>query len=157
LAESLEAKPQRTLREQREIHGIYEDVLRQAPNRHDIRRRQAKVALTLGRYGDAIEHINRLLTEASAEDSELEHLLASCYVLKNDDEQAVEWYQKAIEHDPKQVTSYVALAEILRTRLKDPARADLVMEQLVQRNQDNAQARLARAKYLQQRGSAEDE
>jgi tetratricopeptide (TPR) repeat protein len=156
-ADALESKDRRTAAEQRQLFADYEYVLLREKDRHDVRRRQVQAALNIGRVKDAITHLDYLLQEAFPNDGELEQLLASCYERQRDYEQAVRWYQKAIEHAPNAVPAYVGLARVLQTHQYQPEQADQVMEDLVDKNPDNAEARLARANHLRMRGGPIEE
>src|SRR5207302_4956931 len=56
-----------------------EEVLHRDPERHDVRRKVAELAMRLGRLGSAVEQLKKLLDEVSPQDAELEGLLGQCY------------------------------------------------------------------------------
>jgi len=124
-----------------------EKALRAQPERHDVRRALVPLAMRLGRHTDARDHLNILLAAIPA-DSELEELQARCAAATTQFAEAVDWYERAVRHDPQRVDCYVERARLLRRRLNRPADADRVMDQLVEVNPRSLPARLARARYL---------
>jgi tetratricopeptide (TPR) repeat protein len=132
-----------------------EKVLRAEPRRDDLRRMYIRLALERRRFGDARMQVQVLLKEAP-EDGELEHLLGRCAEGAKDYRQAATWYEKACEHAPAQVESYVRLAGLHRRRLDQPQQADQVMDEMVAANESSFQAYLARARYRKEYGTPED-
>ena len=126
---------------------VLEQVLRRDPKRDDVRRKLVKVEMGVGRFTDAREHLDLLLKGAGSDDGELEALLGRCQEAAGQFAKAVPTYQKAIQHGPGQMETYVRLARLLRQRLDQPARADQVMDELVKANSDSARAHLARGRY----------
>lgn len=58
--------------------AVFEQVLIREPGRADIRRRVAKLAVELGRFDDAVHHLNLLSAELS-DDGEIQELFARAY------------------------------------------------------------------------------
>ena len=136
---------------------VLEDVLRRDPSRDAVRRQLVDLAMDsrLQRYTDAQKNLEKLL-ESTPENGELELLSGRCSEATGQYREAAAQYEKAIQHTPQQVEAYVRLADLLRRRLSQEkaaevaARADRVMDQLVEANPDNAPAYLARWQYRQQ-------
>ena len=151
---------------------ILERALRLEPSARDVRRQTAELAMNLGRYSSAQNHLVTLLgtsepsgggdddvkskpndREWKPVDGELEYLIAFCSEAEGAHAAAARWYRRAIAHDPQHIDSYVRLAWILRSRLDDPARADKVMDAseikngLIAANGESARALLERAFY----------
>jgi tetratricopeptide (TPR) repeat protein len=140
----------KNIKERHKVFELLDEVLRKEPERRDVRERQVRLALELGRYdpgrnADAAFHLEYLLRQPSAKDSEWEELLGRCYEAKGEYSKAVIWYEKAIKHAPQRLESYRALSQMLRYRLKQEERANKVLDDLVQANGQAPQAYLARA------------
>jgi tetratricopeptide (TPR) repeat protein len=136
------------LRQARPASRSLETALRLAPDREDLRKRLAQLDLLLGRFGDAREHLQRLLKSSSTDDALWEQL-GICQAGGGDDRAAVESFQKAIQLDPGRCGRYVIVAALLR-RLDRPQEADEWMEKLVAKNPESPQAHFLRARYLRQ-------
>jgi cellulose synthase operon protein C len=150
LARALGSKANKTLKDQKRIFEIYEAILREEPENHDLRRQAVDIALGMRRFNDALEHLGALLKGPCANDGRLEQLSAFCRAAKNDNDRAVTLYLRAITHAPAHRASYVQLAE-LYTRMDKVKEADRVMLRLVNENKNDYRAHLARARYLGQR------
>jgi tetratricopeptide (TPR) repeat protein len=137
----------RTPRDRLQPFLVLEQALRRQPTRHDLRRRLVEITMELGRYSDARAHIEALLNGAAPDDADLERRLARCYIVAGEAAKADASLEKAIGHKPDQVEDYVALADLRRTRLGQPERADAVMEALVEKNDGSFRAHLARWRY----------
>src|SRR5205809_1976051 len=92
-----------------------QQVLVREPQRQDIRRHLVRLATSLGRFTDAREHLEILL-KSSSDDAELEQLLGQSEEANGQYSKAAAWFQKAIEHAPDQIDSYVRRAHLLRHR-----------------------------------------
>jgi tetratricopeptide (TPR) repeat protein len=143
------------------VFKVFEEVLKKDPTRRDIRERQARLAMELGRgdvgrFNDAVYHLEILLQEPSGKQGEWEDLLARCYDVKGEYAKAVSYFEKAIGHAPQQVPSYVGLAQVLRERLKQPERADKILDDMVRANDQSHVAHLARALERLKAGAKED-
>ena len=134
-----------------------EQVLRREPERQDLRRKVARIAIDLGRFADAREHL-RLLLKSSPDDGELELLLGRCEEGNDHFTEAASWYEKARKHAPEQIDGHVRLAYLLRNRLDQPEGADRVMDEMVKANEKSKQlfrSYLERARYRKQFGLAD--
>jgi len=135
--------------------GILERALFRDSELRDVRRRVVEIMMTSEppRFEDAKGHLERLL-RSSAEDAELHLLLGRCEEDAGNFREAVEHYETAKSLEPGRVDAYARLAELLRTRLSNPDRADRVMNArevedggLIAENGKSAPAYLARAQY----------
>lgn len=143
LLEKASTKP----RDQLRAFLVLEKAVRSSPERHDVRREVVRLAMALGRPGDARDHLN-VLVEAFPEDSGLAELQAKCFASTAHFAEAADWYARAIKHGPERVDCYVERARLLRRRLQKPEEADRVMDQLVHANPRSGAAFLARGRYL---------
>src|SRR5262249_15758701 len=119
---SLDKKPGRTADDIRQAFDNFQFVFGAEPEQDDIRPRQVDLALETRQPHEAIIHIQKLLDGSHKNDGRLEQLLAMCYVLRGDNDQAIRYYEKAIDHDPLTLTSYIQLANLYLTRRKEPAK-----------------------------------
>ncbi len=129
-----------------------ERVLRQQPEREDVRRRLATAAMTLRRHGDARDHL-LLLVEAHPEDADLMDQLGQCEEGTTRFAEAALCYERSIRQAPQRLETATRLAALLRKRLQRPEDADRVMTALVEANPTATAAYLARARYRQQHGA----
>ena len=83
-------------------------------------------------------------SKAFPKDAELAHLLGQCYEANAQYPQAVAYLTQAVKQDPKQIRSYVLLADVLARRLDDSRQADSIMDDLIKANGKSAEAYLAR-------------
>lgn len=133
----------------RHVFTVYENVLRNDQTREDIRRRQIDNAIRLKRYSDALAHVN-ILRQTHPMDGGLDYQAGLCLEKLSDFERAAEAWEAAIEHDPSQVAAWAGLASLYQMELDQPDRAEVLIQDLVERNGDRAAAWLARAKYHQE-------
>ena len=123
-----------------------EGALRQDSARDDVRRRLVEVAMSLERYPDARHHLEILL-KASDDNGELYVLLARCQAATGEDRDAAGTLKRAIEKDPGRLDAYSLLAALLDDRLKDPAGATRVLDEMVANNSDTARAFVIRGTH----------
>jgi tetratricopeptide (TPR) repeat protein len=132
---------------------VLEQVLRRQPERLDLRRRVVILAIDQYRSREAISHLEKLLATApAAERGELEHLLGWCQDAEGNYEAAAAAFQRAVQHAPGQIKSYVLLAEVLQERLVRPLDAGKALDAMVAANAGSSEALLARARFLQAKG-----
>jgi tetratricopeptide (TPR) repeat protein len=132
--------------------AVYEQVLLRDPERVEIRRRIAKLAVDVKDFALAHTHL-----EGLEEDAEIKSLLAQCFAAEKDYTKAAKYFEESIDGDPHRVENYVLLAEILRVRLDQRDEADNTMKELlVKNNPTSSKAYLERAKYQQRYPQASD-
>jgi len=145
----------------RRAYELLERVLRHEPQRTDVRRELAELAVRGGRYSDARDHLDRLLI-AFPDDSELLELLATCQLRQDEDEEAARTLETAIENGrkntPQRVRLYGYLAALLRdpNRLDQPDEAAAWMDRVVEENPDSAEAHVLRGNYVRLFGEIDD-
>jgi tetratricopeptide (TPR) repeat protein len=135
---------------------VLEQVVARDPERQDMRRLLARVAMDLDRPEVALEHLNHLHA-ALPEDGGVDALLGQCHEVQEHYADAAVCYWQAMKHEPTQRDSYVRLATLLRRPDRarwappaaDPDQAlkkdpDAVLGLLVSRNGNDWQALLAR-------------
>lgn len=133
--------------------ALLETALRQDPDRIDVRRRVAEIAIQLGRYSDAKEHLELLRDQLrhggeTQDDPELLELLGRCYVASGEDAAAVDAFQKTIEIAPDRLEAYLRLAAVLQRRLNRAQEADQWIRKLVEANPDSHRAHLFYGGYV---------
>ncbi|HWB10156.1 MAG TPA: tetratricopeptide repeat protein [Pirellulales bacterium] len=116
-----------------------EQVLRREPTRDDIRRELVDVAMRIGRFTDARDHLEQYLLKTDRNDAQLLNLLGTCYDKLGDSAAAAKQFESAIEAHPESLESYVSLAR-LYTRSKEPDLAEKVLEGLVENNRGSDRA-----------------
>jgi tetratricopeptide (TPR) repeat protein len=109
-----------------------EHVVSQDPQRHELRKPLARVAIELGRLDLARSHLD-VLAKALPGDGEVQFLCGQWHeaqAARKDTRAArVEFtrarkcYEQAITRSPKKITYYVRLASLFRHRLDDPKQA----------------------------------
>ena len=151
-AASLPSKQQ-----QFEALQIYASIIRRNPGDNDVRRKQMELKVAMGRFHDdrggaAEEDLKTLLkADESENDGKLLFLMGRCCEEGKNDEAAVTWYRKAIEHNaPQQIEAYQRLATLLRGQLNQPTDADQAIEEMVQSAPKNYLVYLERGRYRRQ-------
>jgi predicted Zn-dependent protease len=129
---------------------VLDGVLRNAPDRDDLRRRAAEIALSLG--PDLTEDIKRhlkVLIDAHPKDGELESLYADLYLMQAQFPEAEKKLELAATKQPDLFAAYVRRALLLRERLNRPEEADRVVEEMLKHGENSkaARAHLAAAAY----------
>jgi len=163
-------------------YNTLEEALRRNPGNSDLRRKLAEFQVRIGRSVDAREHLERLKLELdqsgggrptpddprSDEAIGIQLLLARSHYGSGDVEEAARLAAELIGYDvalrqfdprlPVSATTdaYVFLASILLERLNDRAAADEVLQELIRRRGDDADAWLAMARWLRQSGKADE-
>ncbi|MCS7239290.1 MAG: tetratricopeptide repeat protein [Thermoguttaceae bacterium] len=132
-------------------YGVLERVLRTDADRTEVRHRLVDVALQIGRYRDAKEHIEFLQRGQKQEDIELLEKLAQCEVGLGNYPQAEALFRKVIAKSPHRPETYVQLAELLDRRLGRPDEAQGVLDELVAKMPHSCTAWALRADYLRSR------
>lgn len=129
---------------------LYERVLREAPQREDVRRKLMDLALRLNRHGDAQIHVKALL-EKSPNESDLWHKLGVCQIGQNKLDEARTSLERAVTADPQNIRACELLVDLLvrQMNLADTGREWL--DKLVRANPLKAEAYLVRANFWRSR------
>jgi tetratricopeptide (TPR) repeat protein len=134
-----------------------EDALLHAPERTDLRRRSIDIALKLGNYNIAAQHLD-LLLQGDPNNGVLEGLRAQCYEATGDFKEARKHYENALRLARLDLDNYSRLAYLLRQHAQKALvkernidqvyhRADDVMEDMIQENKTSYEAWLRHAHY----------
>src|SRR5208337_2381938 len=138
---------------------VHEEALRYNPGDPELERRCADLALELGRYKEAQSHLASLLEKAEndtqsqpapAAQAELEDLLGQCSRGLTLYEDAEQWFEKSVQHDPSRLACYDRLARLRRTELRRIEAADGTIRDLVARNSQAGRAYIYRWRYAQE-------
>ncbi|MDA1014439.1 MAG: VanZ family protein [Planctomycetota bacterium] len=140
-----------SIKKKRRVFMIFEDVLREDPILHDIRRRQAELAIEIDRINDAEAHL-RILRQSFPEDGHLDYIAGRCAERSKDDNSAIAAYRAAIEHDAGQLDAFNRLARLLHAHDHADETAAVLADMLVM-NPKSAEARVIRGKFRQEFGS----
>ena len=130
-----------------------EKAIRIEPDRNDVRRRLVELAMQLGRFSDAIDHLQKHLLKSFPDESELLDQLARCQIAKSDYTDAEASLNKSIEKQPKRLEPYFMLAVVLNEKLERTADADAIIKKMVDENSENYRAYLLRAQWQLQKTS----
>jgi tetratricopeptide (TPR) repeat protein len=132
--------------------AAYEQALYHEPSRQDVRRRLALLALRLGWYTEAQQHLEILLRDHPGQ-GDLEAALGRCEEEAGDYPRAVASYQRAVRDAPKQIEAYVRLAALLQYRLDQPENGSRVLDALLRNNDQSAEAYWTRAVHRMSHGA----
>jgi tetratricopeptide (TPR) repeat protein len=106
--------------------------------------------LELGVAAEARKHAE-ILVRSNPERGDLQLMLAECLEAEGEYDAAAEVYANAITHDPHLTDAYVRMASLCFQRFNQVARAEEVMDRLVESNPESARAFLERGRYRLQR------
>jgi tetratricopeptide (TPR) repeat protein len=126
---------------------LYERVLREAPEREDVRRRLVDICVRLGRYGDGMIHAKALLDRAPNE-SPLWEQLGVCQAGLNQPDEARASFEKAVAVDSARIRGYELLIDLLGRQLSRPDEAKVWADRMVAANPKVADAYIVRARFL---------
>jgi tetratricopeptide (TPR) repeat protein len=160
LAEQQDAKFEDVNMAWQQLEGTVRDRrLAARPETKELRRSLAEIFGRVGRYQDALDHLDTLI-ENDPKDAELRVLRVGYLIQAGNSDKAVEEAYELIGYDkesdtfdpekakaPGEVDVYANLAGILRVKQDAPELADRVMERLIEVNPDSAKAYLARGQY----------
>ena len=141
----------------RRATDAYEKAVRLAPDRPEPRRKLVDFLIEDGNLPDARVHLEAL-TRQTPDDPTLPWLLGQCEEEAGRYREAADQFERARVAQPTRIEVYVRLANLLRRRLNDPARADAVMDAVEEKagvvatNSGSAAAYLARAAYRETYG-----
>jgi cellulose synthase operon protein C len=153
----LREKLARTPRQLFALLDLFERVLRNDPDQHEIRYKTVRLLMQARRWGDALDHLSKLeLAETKdSELGELNFLMGECKEGQGKHPEAVESLRVAINCDKTRMDAYALRAWIRRTHLdqamtpedlnKDSA--DLTIEKMVEENADNPMAYILRIRH----------
>ena len=94
---------------------VLNKVLYRTPDRLDVRRQVVRLAMDLGRYGDARDDIEHYLRPAFPNDGELSKWMGSCYQAAGKYREARHAYEDAVRESPHDLDAYSLLVQLLRT------------------------------------------
>jgi tetratricopeptide (TPR) repeat protein len=125
---------------------VFEKVVAADPSRADVRRRLAVLAAEVGVWDLAEKHLT-VLCAAAPKDPELARLCGNCREAAGDYDAAQNLYRTAIDDDAAYLPGYLALARLLRDRLRSTAESDEVLRRMLSANAGSAEAYIARIGY----------
>jgi tetratricopeptide (TPR) repeat protein len=123
-----------------------DQAVRLNPDRDDLRRRCIEIAMSVGRFDEAKDHLEILLS--AGPDGELQDLHGQCEEAKGDYKKARDDYEKARKMAPKQVDTYVRLANLLQSRFDQETAAQGIMKEMIDRNPDSPRAVIHHSRHL---------
>ena len=144
----------KTVNQRYEAFLFLEQLLKDDPAQHELRRRLIDLLMSGGRFTDAIEHLKLLLANAPGDD-QLHLLLARSYAAVGENLRAVASYEKAMRCAPRNLITYEELAELLHARMNEAEKARNVIDQMVASRTNSHEVYLARARFNQRHGKLE--
>jgi len=129
-----------------------EQVLRVKPNEQQFRLRLVHNLIALDRYAEALENLKRL-EKTWSDKAELLHMIGWCQEAKKEYRAATASFEKAIRINPKQMRSYVLLAEVYEFRLNQLEDAERIIGEQVRANPDDYSSYLWRARFQRRLGN----
>jgi tetratricopeptide (TPR) repeat protein len=147
------AEKQKSAKEALEAFFVLNRVLGLDRGNHQARRKVVDLAMGIERYDDARAHLKVLLKDPNFQNgkkqAELRHLYALCYKRDRDYQQAADWFKQARECDPAMLAAYQEEMLLYRShKLNVPAKADQLMDHMVQSNKNSLDALVIHAAYL---------
>jgi tetratricopeptide (TPR) repeat protein len=139
----------KTYRQLLRVQSLYETALRLSPEQIEARKDAVEVSLLVGRYADALAHLD-VLRQHIPNDPYVHDQSGYCYTALGKYEDAQRSLTKAIELDPNLVRAYDLLAYVLRRHLNRPEEGRSLVDALVSSNPLVAEAYLVRARYLRE-------
>ena len=130
---------------------VLERVIRQWPNRSDVRRRLVGLAIDLGRYSDATDHLQNHLLKKSPQDGELHEQLSDCQFAREEYQEAQTSLETAIANAPDRLEAPMKLASLLRDKLNRTSDAIDPIDRMVARNSSNPLAYFYRSQWYMER------
>lgn len=128
------------------VAGLYEKILRLNADDDAVRRKAVETYLKLGRYGEALDHIERLLQKLP-NDAELLTQAGWCQQAAGRHEAAASQFTRAIQSNPKHVPAYLAAAALQNNQYKNVEGAGELYARAVAADPDNPDARAALAAH----------
>ncbi len=128
--------------------AVYEELLRQDPNRLEARRRAIQLAMGTRDYSTAKTHIKFLLEQSPEDAATLHDQLGECQMTLGEDADALKSFQEAIRLAPGQLDAYADLAHLLRFRFGKSVEADRQMAEMAKNNSKSARAHYLYGRYL---------
>jgi tetratricopeptide (TPR) repeat protein len=141
-----------TPEDQNQAFLILDQAVRRLPSDETLRRGTMELALDLGRYVEALEHLEVLLQHAPR-DAGLWQKQGWCREELGEFAKAETCYRNAIDADSSYLVAYADLANLLQSRLGRPRSVRQVLDRMVAANPKSYSAYLTRARYLEASGS----
>lgn len=134
---------------------LYEKVLRIEARNDEIRRKAIDGYLVVGQYGEAFDHIDRLL-QSQPNDAELLTQAGWCLQAAGKYEAAADHYRRAIQANPRYVGGYAYAAALQQSQFKKFDVAGDLYAQAVAANPDSAEARAGLAAFYRRQKKFDD-
>lgn len=119
-----------------------------SPNQRDLQLKLLDLAITLGRYRDAIHLLEFRLLKETPDDVDLLEKLADLFEVEQRDEDAELKYEEIISSYPDRLSAYVKIAILRHEKLKRTEDAITTIDQMVLRNPNDPIAHNNRVAFL---------
>lgn len=130
----------------------YGSALRIDPTFVEARKLIVKIAIDLGRHAEAEEILSSKLIPSEPDNAEYHWLLGICEIRLGEFVKSEKHFARAVELETGNPTYASSLAELLRDRLDDAVSGREILDELVKKWPENADAYLARGRYFLQQG-----
>src|SRR5262249_13753783 len=120
-------------------------------------KKAAQLAASLGRPAEALYHLQALNEQAGGKDAEVLEAMGNVESQRRAWKNAAKCYAKAVEADPKRVSSYAAHAAVLHKQLDQPAEAEQVIARMLKANPDSPDAQIARIRFARETRQSADQ
>jgi cellulose synthase operon protein C len=134
---------------------LYEKILRFQTDNGEVRRKAVEVYLALGQYGEALDHLERLL-QIQPNDAALLTQAGRCLHATGKLDAANDFYRRAMRADARYIAAYVYAAGLQQSQFKNPVAAGVLLERAVAANPESADARAALGGHLRRQRKFDD-
>ena len=134
---------------------VLNTVLLRDPRQSEARAKAAELSLSLGEAGDAVRYLEPALAVFPRR-ADWHDLHSRIREALGQDLQAVAALERVLELEPGRIPVAVRLAGICHSRLRQPAKAARVLDDMVKKSADRSSALLARATFLGMHGQPDE-
>jgi tetratricopeptide (TPR) repeat protein len=134
---------------------LYEKALRLQSGNDDIRRKAVDAYFALGQYGEALDHVERLL-QTQPNDAALLTQAGRCLFATGKFEASADYFRRAIRADARYVGAYVYAAGLQQSQFKNLKIAGELLDQAVAANPESPEARAALGGHLRRQRKFDD-
>lgn len=135
----------------RHVAALLDRAVQMEPTRNDLRRRLVAMNLQLGRWGECLDHLERLLT-ASPDDAELLAHLGVCQEAIAKPHDAARSFERSWKLNPKRADTAIDYAGLLYKQLQRPDDARAVFDAALRENPNHAELRICYARLMRELG-----
>lgn len=128
------------------VSSLLNRVLQLQPDRSDVRRRVVDLNIRIGRWGECLDQLERLLVE-TPNDAELHAHLGVCQESIGKTAEAAESLARAWQLNPARAATAIDYAGLLMRRMNRPDDAKKVLDEAVRHSPNSAEIHVGLAQY----------